>query len=100
MASSSSSLTVGQRVRILGKEGGGTIRFVGTTDFKDGTWVGVEMDLHEGRHDGTVEGKSYFTCPAGRGVMVPPEKVLFFFSIRDESIALTAAAFTTLSLSS
>ena len=71
----SSSFTVGQRVRVTGKEGAGTVRFVGSTDFKEGTWVGIEMDLAEGRHDGTVEGRSYFSCPTGRGLMVPPEKV-------------------------
>ena len=70
-----SALQVGQRVKVQGKTSTGTIRFVGPTDFKDGTWIGVEMDEPEGRHNGTVEGRAYFTCANAHGVMVLPEKV-------------------------
>ena len=50
------ALALGQRVKVQGKMSTGTVRFVGSTDFKEGSWVGVEMDEAEGRHDGTVEG--------------------------------------------
>lgn len=41
-----SLLKVGTRVTINGKPqlGSGTVRFVGTTEFQTGIWVGVELD--------------------------------------------------------
>ena len=52
-----------------------TVRFVGLTDFKEGEWVGIEMDDPIGKHSGNVDGKQYFRCPEGHGLMVRPEKV-------------------------
>jgi len=66
---------VGDRVKVESKTGTGTVRFVGTTEFKEGEWVGVEMDDAVGKHDGTVDGKSYFRCADRHGMMVRPEKV-------------------------
>ena len=59
----------GTRVRVL-KNRTGTVRFIGETAFSSGAWVGVELDAPDGKHDGVVDGKRYFTCAANRGVFV------------------------------
>ena len=60
--------TVGARVSVTGKVAGGTIRFVGATEFDPtGTWVGVELDLPEGKNDGSKDGVEYFSCAPAHG---------------------------------
>lgn len=35
----------------------GTIRYIGTTEFKAGTWIGIELDiLGTGKNDGSIQG--------------------------------------------
>ena len=70
-----SAFAVGQRVKVSGKDGVGTVRYIGETDFKEGTWVGIEMDEPIGNNDGTVQGKQYFACGPQHGVMAKPENV-------------------------
>lgn len=51
------SLEVGHRVTVpsLGIEG--TLRFLGTTEFKPGVWAGIELDtVGSGKNDGCVQG--------------------------------------------
>ncbi|KAL7420492.1 hypothetical protein Q5752_004442 [Cryptotrichosporon argae] len=69
---------VGERVRVgsLGMEG--TLRYIGTVDFRDGVWAGVELEggfAGKGKNDGTVEGRQYFECPANCGVFVVASKL-------------------------
>lgn len=54
----------------------GTVRFFGPTAFtkKKMDLVGVELDDEMGTHNGTYEGKAYFTCPDRHGVFVPASK--------------------------
>lgn len=99
-----SSLKVGTRVTINGKPqlGTGTVRFVGTTEFQTGLWVGVELDqpgmenvdilvvrhtnygtLAVGKNDGSVQGTRYFNCAAAHGLFIrekdaTPVKVFAF----------------------
>ncbi|XP_037382435.1 kinesin-like protein KIF13B isoform X2 [Talpa occidentalis] len=53
----------------------GIVRYVGPTDFQEGTWIGVELDLPAGRNDGSVGGRTYFRCPPGHGLLVRPGRV-------------------------
>merc|ERR1740121_1178253 len=48
----------------------GICRYVGTTAFAPGEWIGVELDEPRGKNDGAVNGKRYFQCGDKRGVFV------------------------------
>lgn len=54
-----------------------TIRFVGTTKFASGKWVGLELDHSEtgGKNNGEVQGVRYFSCPPGKGLFVKPATI-------------------------
>uniref|UniRef100_A0A3P8ZRB0 Kinesin family member 13Bb n=1 Tax=Esox lucius TaxID=8010 RepID=A0A3P8ZRB0_ESOLU len=67
-------LTEGEFVTV-GTNKSGVVRYVGPTDFAEGTWVGVELDLPAGKNDGSVGGKHYFNCNPGYGVLVRPDRV-------------------------
>ena len=69
----SSELKVGARAQVQGKIG--QIRFVGTTSFQTGKWVGIELDEPQGKNSGVVQGKRYFECRASHGVFVRPSQV-------------------------
>lgn len=61
--------------RVTVAAGPGIIRFVGQTSFAAGKWVGVELDAANGKNDGSVGGKRYFTCSEGRGMFVKPVQI-------------------------
>ncbi|XP_021365352.1 kinesin-like protein KIF13B isoform X2 [Mizuhopecten yessoensis] len=54
----------------------GFVQFVGNVEFAGGQWVGVELDLPEGKNDGSVHGIRYFKCRSRHGVFVRHDKVL------------------------
>ena len=64
----------GQLVLIANKIEG-VVRFVGTTHFARGVWVGVEIGVPKGRNDGSINGKRYFQCEPNYGLFVPPRKL-------------------------
>ncbi len=63
------------------------VRFVGRVHFAPGIWVGLEIrgeprpspppprPRPRPRHDGCVDGRRYFSCRPGRGVVVRPGMV-------------------------
>ena len=69
-----SSAKVGDRVLVSGTKRG-VLRYLGTTDFAAGQWAGIELDKAEGKNDGKVQGKRYFTCPANHGLFSPVHKL-------------------------
>jgi CAP-Gly domain len=53
----------------------GVVRFIGTTHFSTGQWIGIELDDDTGKNDGSVQGQRYFDCSPGRGIFVRPDTV-------------------------
>lgn len=68
------SLAIGQRC--IASDAPGVIRFIGTTEFSAGLWIGIELDEAQGKNDGTVQGVRYFDCAEKRGVFVRESKVV------------------------
>ncbi|KAF7593710.1 hypothetical protein BBP40_011002 [Aspergillus hancockii] len=52
-----------------------TVRFVGTTHFAAGEWIGIELDEPTGKNDGAVQGERYFDCEFGFGMFVRPTAI-------------------------
>ncbi|XP_035829126.1 CAP-Gly domain-containing linker protein 3 [Aplysia californica] len=48
----------------------GVIRYMGPTEFGEGTWLGIELRKPKGKNDGSVQGKRYFTCPDNCGLLI------------------------------
>eukprot|EP00929_Paragymnodinium_shiwhaense_P110542 TRINITY_DN7764_c0_g1_i9.p1 TRINITY_DN7764_c0_g1~~TRINITY_DN7764_c0_g1_i9.p1 ORF type:complete len:235 (-),score=70.81 TRINITY_DN7764_c0_g1_i9:215-919(-) len=72
-----SGLALGDRVAVNSTSGVlGTIRFLGTTHFAAGEWVGVELDGPGGKNCGEVKGQRYFSCPDKHGVFVRQSAVV------------------------
>ncbi|NWH75115.1 KI13A protein, partial [Piaya cayana] len=67
-------VAVGEQV-CVGSNKMGTVRYIGTVDFSAGIWVGVELHVQLGKHDGSVKGKEYFHCKPRHGVFVRPGRL-------------------------
>ncbi|PKI47402.1 tubulin-folding cofactor E [Punica granatum] len=74
MQSSTSQFEPGQRVHFSGDPRRvGTVKYVGPVQGYEGTWVGVDWDNGEGKHDGSVNGVRYFHANSDRsGSLVRP----------------------------
>ncbi|KAJ1427797.1 CAP Gly-rich domain-containing protein, partial [Ochromonadaceae sp. CCMP2298] len=48
----------------------GEVKFIGPTQFAAGEWVGIQLDLPEGKNDGSVAGEFYFDAPPLHGLFV------------------------------
>lgn len=67
-------LATGQRIEL--NDGRlATIRFVGTTAFQIGDWIGVELEEATGKNNGSVKGQRYFECEQGYGMFLRPAGV-------------------------
>ncbi|XP_031504647.1 tubulin-folding cofactor E [Nymphaea colorata] len=63
--SEESKFEIGQRVHSVSDSRRiGTVMYVGPVDGYSGTWVGVDWDNGNGKHDGTVKGVRYFRTSA------------------------------------
>ena len=51
------------------------VKYVGTTNFAEGVWYGLELERDIGKHTGTVLGVVYFTSPPKRGTFVKRENI-------------------------
>jgi len=67
-------LIKGDRVELSSGKSG-KIMYIGSTQFASGEWIGLELDEKEGKHNGFVGIKRYFTCKAGHGTFVRREKI-------------------------
>lgn len=77
---------VGQRCEVMPGARRGTVRFVGEIAEipAGGYWVGVEFDEPLGHNDGTVKGRTIFTCGPGYGAFVRGKNVTVGdFPVRD-----------------
>ncbi|CAD5120738.1 DgyrCDS9297 [Dimorphilus gyrociliatus] len=66
---------IGDRVIVSGTKHG-TVRFIGLTQFSDGTWIGVELDQPLGKNNGVVKGQRYFMCEPDHGLFAKPGNVM------------------------
>lgn len=69
-------IVVGGKVLIKDKNLEGVVKFVGTTEFAPGKWIGIHLAEPKGKNNGSVLGKAYFTCPDNYGLFVRQNQVL------------------------
>uniref|UniRef100_A0A8C3RSI0 Kinesin family member 13A n=1 Tax=Chelydra serpentina TaxID=8475 RepID=A0A8C3RSI0_CHESE len=67
-------VAVGEQV-CVGSNKTGTVKYIGPVDFSAGIWVGVELSVQLGKHDGTVKGREYFHCKPRHGLFVRPGRL-------------------------
>ncbi|KAG0219888.1 Kinesin protein 1B [Mortierella sp. NVP41] len=67
---------IGDRVIVESMALSGYLRFVGPTEFKSGTWAGIELDTPTGKNDGSVGGVTYFQCRPKCGIFVLAAKIV------------------------
>ncbi|KAL9115266.1 MAG: hypothetical protein Q9227_001060 [Pyrenula ochraceoflavens] len=69
-----SDLAIGQTIETAdGRQG--VVRFLGSTHFAAGEWVGLELGDALGKNNGSVQGQQYFECDANHGLFLRPEGV-------------------------
>ncbi|KAF3790190.1 Tubulin-folding cofactor E [Nymphaea thermarum] len=75
--SEESKFEIGQRIHsVSDSRRVGTVMYVGPVDGYSGTWVGVDWDNGDGKHDGTVKGVRYFRTSAEQsGSLVRPHTI-------------------------
>lgn len=69
-------IVVGGKVLVKDKNLEGVVKFVGTTEFAPGKWIGIQLSEPKGKNNGSVHGKAYFTCPDNYGLFVRQNQVL------------------------
>lgn len=62
--------------RVLARGKLGVVAYIGPSDLGDGTYIGVDLGSSGGgEHNGTVNGRKYFTCKPGQGLLLPAKEV-------------------------
>lgn len=81
----SSEFRVGQRVHSAGDSRRiGTVKYIGPVEGYSGTWVGVDWDNGDGKHDGSINGVRYFQAKSERsGSFVRSQNLSSGISILD-----------------
>jgi len=69
-------IVVGGKVFVKDKNLEGIVKFVGTTDFAPGKWIGIQLGEPKGKNNGSVQGKQYFTCPDSCGLFVRQNQIV------------------------
>ena len=46
----------------------GICRYIGNVEFASGIWVGLELYSADGKNNGSVNGKQYFSCRTNHGL--------------------------------
>lgn len=67
------TLETGMNVFVTGADFG-VVKYIGTTEFAKGVWLGIELRRPNGKNDGSVKGHRYFKCKPSYGLFVKPEK--------------------------
>lgn len=62
--------TVGERILVGPNRELAYVRFIGSTRFSEGEWIGAECDNAIGKNDGCVQGVRYFDCRDKHGIFV------------------------------
>lgn len=57
---SETSIKVGQKVEVIGKDVRGVVAYIGNTSFATGKWIGLILNVAKGKNNGTVKGQQYF----------------------------------------
>jgi len=53
-----------------------TIMFIGKVpEIAPGFWIGVEFEIPDGKHDGSIDGKVYFQCRKNHGCFLRPSHI-------------------------
>ncbi|KAJ7068484.1 dynein associated protein-domain-containing protein [Mycena amicta] len=64
--------------------GRGVVRFIGTTSFMAGKWIGIELYEPNGKNDGTVGGVIYFNCKPLYGIFVRASQIKAVHGVEPE----------------
>ncbi|KAG0150545.1 hypothetical protein CROQUDRAFT_38151 [Cronartium quercuum f. sp. fusiforme G11] len=86
-------LKQGDRVTVP-KGGAGHVAYVGTTEFANGLWIGIILQELNGKNDGSVNGKRYFSCRSGAGMFVRPSQVTLLDDNKPKATITQPAATT------
>ena len=87
LKASLSQKDLGERVLVFGDRRG-FLRYIGPTHFEAGEWCGIELDLPEGKNDGSIEGTDYFHCLPNHGLFVPSPYVELIKNVQPKKFSL------------